>query len=80
MTPRRSVLLLRSRLNRLASLHFTTIAHLVSMLSAGIARVFAAVVAICDSQGLIGREMFAVDGVKLPSNAAKHLSGATELD
>ena len=49
--------------------HFTTIAHFVSAVGEDIARVFAAVVAICDRQGLIGREMFAIDGVKLPSNA-----------
>ena len=55
--------------------HFTTIAHFVSTLGADIARVFAAVVAICDAQGLIGREMFAIDGVKLPSNASKQKSG-----
>lgn len=55
--------------------HFTTIAHFVSTLGDDIARVFAAVVAICDAQGLIGREMFAIDGVKLPSNAAKRRSG-----
>lgn len=55
--------------------HFTTIAHFVSTLGDEIARVFAAVVAICDAQGLITREMFAIDGVKLPSNAAKHRSG-----
>jgi transposase len=55
--------------------HFTTIAHFVSTLGDDIARVFAAVVAICDAQGLIGREMFAIDGVKLPSNASKHRSG-----
>jgi len=55
--------------------HFTTIAHFVSTLGEDIARVFAAVVAICDAQGLIGREMFAIDGVKLPSNASKHRSG-----
>ena len=30
---------------------------------------------MCDQQRLIGREMFAIDGVKLPSNAAKHRSG-----
>jgi hypothetical protein len=47
----------------------------VSTLDADIARVFAAVVAICDDQGLIGREMFAIDGVKLPSNASKRRSG-----
>jgi transposase len=55
--------------------HFTTIAHFVSTLGADIARVFAAVVAICDRQGLIGRQMFAIDGVKLPSNASKCRSG-----
>ena len=55
--------------------HFTTIAHFVSTLGDDIARVFAAVVAICDAQGLIGRDMFAIDGVKLPSNASKHRSG-----
>jgi transposase len=55
--------------------HFTTIAHVVSTLGAEIARIFAAVVAICDAEGLIGREMFAIDGVKLPSNASKQRSG-----
>ena len=55
--------------------HFTTIANFVSTLGEDIARVFAAVVAICDRQGLIGREMFAIDGVKLPSNASKQRSG-----
>ena len=55
--------------------HFTTIAQCVSTLGNDIARVFAAIVAICDAEGLIGREMFAIDGVKLPSNASKHRSG-----
>jgi transposase len=55
--------------------HFTTIAHFVSTLGDQIAHVFAGVVAICDAQGLIGREMFAIDGVKLPSNASKRRSG-----
>lgn len=55
--------------------HFTTIAQFVSTLKDDIAHVFAAVLAICDAQGLIGREMFAIDGVKLPSNASKHRSG-----
>ncbi len=55
--------------------HFTTIAKFVSTLGADIARVFAAVLAVCDAQGLLGREMFAIDGVKLPSNASKHRSG-----
>lgn len=30
----------------------------------------------CDAQGLIGREMFAIEGVKLPSNASKERSGS----
>ena len=51
--------------------HFTTIAQFVSTLGPDIAHVFAAVLAICDQQGLIGREMFAIDGVKLPSNACE---------
>ena len=55
--------------------HFTTIAHFVSTLGDEIAHVFAAVLAICDRQGLLGRAMFAIDGVKLPSNAAKSRSG-----
>jgi hypothetical protein len=55
--------------------HFTTLANFVSTLGDDIARVFAAVLAICDRQGLIGREMFAIDGVKLSSNAAKSKSG-----
>ncbi len=55
--------------------HFTTLAQFVSTLGPDIAHVFAAVLAICDAQGLIGREMFAIDGVKRPSNASKHRSG-----
>src|SRR5829696_5316809 len=51
--------------------HFTTIAHFVSTLGVDIAHVFAGVLAVCDTQGLIGHEMFAIEGVKLPSNAAK---------
>ena len=55
--------------------HFTTIAHFVSTLGEDIAHVFGAVVAICDDEGLISHEMFAIDGVKLPSNASKGRSG-----
>ena len=55
--------------------HFTTIARFVSTLGDDIAKVFAGVLAVCDAEGLIGREMFAIDGVKLPSNASKQRSG-----
>ena len=54
--------------------HFTTIARFVSTRGADIAKVFAGVLAVCDAEGLIGREMFAIDGVKLPSNASKQRS------
>jgi len=55
--------------------HFTTFAAFVSSLGDDIARIFSQVLYICDRQGLIGREMFAIDGVKLPSNASKAKSG-----
>ncbi|MGB5081253.1 MAG: IS1182 family transposase [Burkholderiales bacterium] len=55
--------------------HFTTLAGFVSTLGEDIAHVFGAVLAICDREGLIGREMFAIDGVKLPGNASKRKSG-----
>jgi transposase len=55
--------------------HFTTIAGFVSTLGDDIAHIFTQILFICDKQGLIGREMFAIDGVKLPSNASKAKSG-----
>jgi transposase len=55
--------------------HFTTIADFVSRSRDAIAAVFAQVLTVLDSEGLIGRHMFAIDGVKLPSNASKHRSG-----
>lgn len=55
--------------------HFTTMAGFIRALGDEIAHLFAQVLFICDAQGLIGREMFAIDGVKLPSNAAKQRSG-----
>ena len=55
--------------------HFTTIAHFIATLSEPIADVFAQVLTVCDQEGLIGRQMFAIDGVKLPSNASKAKSG-----
>jgi transposase len=55
--------------------HFTSIAGFVSSLGDDIARIFSQILFICDRQGLIGREMFAIDGVKLPSNASKARSG-----
>ena len=56
--------------------HWTTIAAFISSLGDEVARLFAQVLSLCDRQGLIGREMFAIDGVKLPSNASKAKSGS----
>jgi len=55
--------------------HFTTLAAFVSGLGNDVAKLFAQVLYLCDRQGLIGRQMFAIDGVKLPSNASKQKSG-----
>jgi transposase len=55
--------------------HFTTIANFVSGHSKAIAQLFRDVLWVCDRHGLIGREMFAIDGCKLPSNASKEWSG-----
>lgn len=55
--------------------HFTTIAAFISGLGDEVARLFGQILSLCDRQGLIGREMFAIDGVKLPSNASKQKSG-----
>lgn len=53
-------------------------AHLtkfVSTLGEQIKPLFSQVLMTCDAQGLIGRDMFAIDGVKLSSNASKERSG-----
>ena len=55
--------------------HFTTLAAFIGELHDEIANVFTQVLFLCDAQGLIGRQMFAIDGVKLPSNASKAKSG-----
>ena len=51
------------------------LAKFVSTLGEQIKPLFSQVLMTCDAQGLIGREMFAIDGVKLPSNASKERSG-----
>lgn len=55
--------------------HFTTIAKFISRQQDEIVSIFRDVLLVCDEQGLIGKQMFAVDGVKLPSNASKEWSG-----
>jgi transposase len=55
--------------------HFTTIAHFVSSYPKQIEALFEQVLLVCHQQGLLGNELFAIDGCKLPSNAAKEWSG-----
>lgn len=55
--------------------HYTTIAAFVSSHGTEITDLFEQVLLICHKQGLLGNELFAIDGCKLPSNAAKEWSG-----
>ena len=55
--------------------HFTTIASFVSSHVTEIENLFEQILLICDEQGLLGHELFAIDGCKMPSNAAKEWSG-----
>ena len=55
--------------------HFTTIASFVSEHPQEIEAIFEQVLLICHQQGLIGNELLAIDGCKLPSNASKEWSG-----
>jgi len=54
---------------------FSTIATFVRELGEEASAIFTRVLLTCDRQGLIGRQMFAIDGVKLSSNADKRRSG-----
>ena len=55
--------------------HFTTIAEFVSSRSEEIETIFEQVLLICHEQGLLGNELFAIDGCKQSSNASKEWSG-----
>ncbi len=59
--------------------HFTTLADFISSSTEEISKLFLQVLMVCDAEGLIGKEMFAIDGCKLPSNASKDWSG-TQAD
>lgn len=58
--------------------HFTTIADFVSSNSDAIKSLFHRVLLICDQSGLIGKEHFAIDGCKLPTDSSKQWSGTHE--
>lgn len=55
--------------------HFTTIADFIASMDQEIVGVFRDVLMYADALGLIGKEAFAIDGCKLPSNASKEWSG-----
>jgi transposase len=58
--------------------HFTTIADFVSSNCDAINTLFHKVLLICDKSGLIGKEHFAIDGCKLPTDSSKQWSGKHE--
>lgn len=58
--------------------HYTSIASFVAKMKDQIEPLFTQVLMICDREGLIGRNMFAIDGCKIRSNASKEWSGTFE--
>lgn len=55
--------------------HHTSIASFISAYPDAIESVFEQVLLVCDQEGLLGHELIAIDGCKMPSNAAKEHSG-----
>lgn len=55
--------------------HFTTIAAFVSSHSEAMETLFEQVLLVCYQQNLLGNELFAIDGCKMSSDAAKEWSG-----
>jgi len=56
-------------------IHWTTIADFISGNKEAVEGTFAQVLMYCNELGLIGGENFAVDGLRLPSNASIEMSG-----
>jgi transposase len=59
-------------------IHWTTIADFISGNSQEFEAVFMEVLAYCNELGLVGGETFAIDGLRLPSNASLQMSGTEE--
>ena len=55
--------------------HYTTLASFVSDRTDEIEALFEQILLICDTEGLLGKALFAIDGCKMSSNAAKEWSG-----
>ena len=58
--------------------HYTSIASFVARMKDQIEPLFTQVLMICDKEGLIGGQMFSIDGCKIKSNASKEWSGTIE--
>jgi len=59
-------------------IHWTTIADFISGNKEAVKETFTQVLMYCGELGLIGGECLAVDGLRLPSNASKDMSGTEE--
>jgi transposase len=59
-------------------IHFTTIADFISSNNEEFKEIFVKVLAFCNELELIGGETYAVDGLRLPSNASMEMSGTGE--
>lgn len=55
--------------------HFTVIADFITSMREEIGNIFLEILMVCQDMELIGGKLFAIDGVKLPSNASKESSG-----
>ena len=58
--------------------HWTTIANFISSNENGFKDIFIKVLTYCTELGLVGGKIFAIDGCRLPSNAAIDLTGTAE--
>ncbi|HEV2609743.1 MAG TPA: transposase [Noviherbaspirillum sp.] len=58
--------------------HFTTIAGFISTMHEQIMPLFLEVLLVCDDMGLIGKDMFAIDGCKVPANVSREWSDTRE--
>lgn len=55
--------------------HFTTIAAFISSHPESVESIFEQILLTCNKQGLLGHELFAIDGCKISSDASKEWSG-----
>ena len=53
----------------------STIAHFISSMNKEVIKIFRDILLLCDGMELLGGTHFSLDGMKLPSNASKEMSG-----